>query len=242
MRSFPKVSCLCPTFARTALLEEAIESFLRQDYEGEAELIVCNDFPAQTLRFEHPRVKMVNLPERARNLGVKRNATAQHATGVYLLTWGDDDVHLPSRISRMVNFAMKHEVTFALEGSHFCLYGGKMAKNTHSTAGAHVIEKNLYYHLGQIPEMSLGEDVAFNNKVLSHQKGVYKACDDPPQFIYRWSSGRPHISAFGAKETDPYGRMLRLAEEAVNTGKEPAGEIELKPQWRQDWEAMTKDL
>ena len=38
--NLPKVSCICPTFARVYLLEEAIESFLRQDYKGEKELII----------------------------------------------------------------------------------------------------------------------------------------------------------------------------------------------------------
>ena len=33
----PKVSCYCATYGRTKLLEEAIHSFLLQDYEGEKE-------------------------------------------------------------------------------------------------------------------------------------------------------------------------------------------------------------
>ncbi len=224
-----------------ALLEESIESFLRQDYQGESELIVCNDFTSHTLRLEHPQVKVVNLPERAPNLGAKRNRTAEHATGEYLMTWGDDDVHLPSRVSRMVDFIMRTGDRFALEGPHFCLYDGKMKSDPRATAGAHIIDRELFYELGQIPELSLGEDVAFN-EVLRERLGTWKKCDSPPQFIYRWSSGRPHISAFGKNEPDPYARMLSLAEAAVRSGHEPDGEIELRPQWRQDWEAMTRDL
>jgi glycosyltransferase involved in cell wall biosynthesis len=238
---YPKVSCLCPTFARVPLLEEAIESFLRQDYVGESELIVCNDFQKQTLAFDHPRVKVVNLDERAQNLGAKRNATADLATGDYFLTWGDDDVHLPSRITRMVDFVTKEVVEFALEGHHFCLYAGQMKSDPRATAGAHIISRKLYYELGRIPELSCGEDVAFNER-LKERFGAWKHCSAPPQFIYRFTSGRPHISAFGPKETDPYGRMLVLAEECVQSGKEPSGLVELNPQWRQDWEGMTKDL
>lgn len=237
----PKVSCLCPTFARVALLEEAIESFIRQDYQGERELIVCNDFYQQKLHLEHERIKVINLDERASNLGAKRNATASYATGDYLLTWGDDDVHLPSRISRMVEFVSHVQVGFALEGHHFCLYDGKMKSDPRATAGAHIISRELFYELGGIPELSFGEDVAFNER-LKQRIGPWKHCDSPPQFIYRFSSGRPHISAFGPKEPDPYGRMLALAEECVKIGKEPSGQIELKPQWRQDWDGMTKDL
>ena len=97
----PKVSCICPTFCRVYLLEEAIESFLRQDYAGEKELIVCNDFLPQELIYNHKDVKIINLPERAPNLGKKRNLSYENATGDLFLTWGDDDIHLTGRISRM---------------------------------------------------------------------------------------------------------------------------------------------
>lgn len=222
-------------------MEESIESFLRQDYEGESELIVCNDFTAQTLKFDHPKVKVVNLMERTKSLGEKRNVTAKHATGDYFLTWGDDDVHLPSRITRMVNFILSSGLKFALEGHHFCLYGGQMKRDERATAGAHIVSRPLYYELGQIPETSYGEDVAFNDLVRK-QEGGWKHCPEYPQFIYRWTSGRPHISAFGDKEPDPYGKMLKLAEEAVKAGKEPSGEVLLRPQWRQDWIALTQGL
>lgn len=51
----PPVSCLCPTYGRVALLEEAIYAFLQQDYPGPKELIVLNDYEQQTLFFDHPR-------------------------------------------------------------------------------------------------------------------------------------------------------------------------------------------
>jgi glycosyltransferase involved in cell wall biosynthesis len=95
--NYPKVSCVCPTFARAYLLEEAIESFHRQDYPGEKELIICNDFIDQELIYDHPDVKVINLKERCKNLGEKKNITCSYATGDLLLTWEDDDIHLPSR-------------------------------------------------------------------------------------------------------------------------------------------------
>jgi cellulose synthase/poly-beta-1,6-N-acetylglucosamine synthase-like glycosyltransferase len=61
------VSCVCPTYNRPPhyhhLLEEAIESFLRQDYPNK-ELIVLNDCPGQELICDGPGVRVVNVGER----------------------------------------------------------------------------------------------------------------------------------------------------------------------------------
>ena len=80
----PKISCVCPTFCRTALLEEAIECFLRQDYQGEKELIIGNDFSSQHLIFEHKEVKVINTDVRFPTLGEKRNWICNYSTGDYL--------------------------------------------------------------------------------------------------------------------------------------------------------------
>jgi hypothetical protein len=63
-----------PTFNRYPalgwLVEEAVDSFLRQSDEN-CELIVCNDAPGQTLRFDHPRVKIINARQRFPTLSHK---------------------------------------------------------------------------------------------------------------------------------------------------------------------------
>jgi glycosyltransferase involved in cell wall biosynthesis len=186
MSNLPKVSCVCPTFARAYLLEEAIESFLRQDYEGDKELVICNDFNRQTLVFNGSNIKVVNLPERTNNLGEKRNVTYSHATGDVFLTWGDDDIHLPSRISRMVNAMNKFGKEFVYEGPFYCLYGNALYKEAGKTSGAHIVTKDLFYRVGGIPLMNSGEDQAFNNKIAVKIGRPLAICTDEPQFVYRY--------------------------------------------------------
>ncbi|HEY6347784.1 MAG TPA: DUF6065 family protein [Candidatus Angelobacter sp.] len=67
----PAVSCICPASERIDLLEEAIYGFLQQDYPGEKELIVLNDWEGQTLACDHPNVYVVNLPRRFHSMGEK---------------------------------------------------------------------------------------------------------------------------------------------------------------------------
>ena len=101
--SLPFVSCLCPTYGRPECVEEAIESFLRQDYRGAKELIVVNDLADQTLVCDHPDVRVINSKERITPLGGKFNAVAAMARGDVLFVWEDDDIYLPHRISYSID-------------------------------------------------------------------------------------------------------------------------------------------
>ena len=74
MQGLPAVSCICLTYGRPAILAEAIESFLQQDYQGRKELIVLNDYVDQILTFDHPEVRVINVPKRFRTVGEKMNA------------------------------------------------------------------------------------------------------------------------------------------------------------------------
>src|SRR5215203_4271785 len=72
----PLVSCICATYNRPPshqhLIEEAIESFLRQDYPNK-ELIIVNDAAGQELVCDAPGVRTFNVSERFPNLGEKYN-------------------------------------------------------------------------------------------------------------------------------------------------------------------------
>lgn len=105
--SLPKVSAYCATYGRPHLLEEAIESFLKQDYKGEKELVILNDYPEQTLIFEHPEVKVYNVSEKITPLGKKFNETVNRCTGDIVVVWEDDDIYLPNKLSVSVDKLIK---------------------------------------------------------------------------------------------------------------------------------------
>ena len=126
-RDLPLISCICPTYNRLPyhrhLIEEAIESFLRQTYPNK-ELIVVNDCPGQELVCEAPGVRVVNVPERFANLGDKRNAGHQLAQGEVFCPWDDDDISLPWRLSLSVELLgdadyLNPDTTWRMEGDGF---------------------------------------------------------------------------------------------------------------------------
>jgi hypothetical protein len=98
----PPLSCICPTYGRVAQLEEAIESFLRQDYPGPKELIILNDYERQTLIFDHPEVRVINGPTRFHSVGEKYKAAAALAAHDLIVVWHDDDIYLSHRLSYTV--------------------------------------------------------------------------------------------------------------------------------------------
>lgn len=59
------VSCLCLTYGRPELLEEAIESFKRQQWAGPKELIVVNDHPDQEILCTDNEIVIFNLKSKA---------------------------------------------------------------------------------------------------------------------------------------------------------------------------------
>lgn len=100
-----RISCYCPTFRRPHLLEEALQSFLLQDYAGEKELVILNDEPEQTLRFDHPQVRILNVSKRITSLPEKYNIAAGKCSGQLLVPWDDDDIYLPHRLSAIATTA-----------------------------------------------------------------------------------------------------------------------------------------
>lgn len=95
----PPVTCICPTEGRVEPLEEAIHSFLQQDYPGPKQLIVLNDTEGQTLAYDHPEVQVVNVPRRFHSAAEKHKAAVGLASHDLIFPWPEGDISLPHRLS-----------------------------------------------------------------------------------------------------------------------------------------------
>ena len=156
---------MCCTHGRPHLLEEAIESFLRQDYPGRKELVILNDQPEQELVFEHPQVRVINIKKSFRSLGEKRNACAALCTHDWLFVWDDDDIYLPWRISWSMQMAKAERAFFKPDRSLMLSDGvlsGPEENLFHSSACFH---RDLFDRVGGYPHMGTGEDFEFEGKI-----------------------------------------------------------------------------
>jgi hypothetical protein len=248
----PPVSCMCMTYGRPHLLEEAIESFLRQDYAGAKELIVLNDLPEQELRFEHPQVRIINVRKRFHTIGEKRNSCAALCTNQWLLPWDDDDIYLPWRITYSVEMLGGERYFKAAKA--FIFDNGaitKISKNIfHSASAWH---RSLFDEVQGYPHMGSGQDVALEAKfkrVLGREKlGFDDIPIDKIYYVYRWLGiGSYHLSALGQtpkekrKDNESDSDLVtRYVASQLASGSLKSGRIFLTPHWKVDYQAKATD-
>lgn len=94
----PLVSVIIPTYGRPALLQEAIQSVLRQTVDDLECLVVDDGSPEPPDVPDDPRVRLV-VRERNGGLSAARNTGIEQARGRYLTFLDDDDMYTPERLA-----------------------------------------------------------------------------------------------------------------------------------------------
>ena len=232
----PPVSCMCLTYARPRrLLEEAVWSFLNQDYAGRKELLILNDFAPQTIVFPHPEVTVVNLSPRFRTVGEKRNAAAALCRHDLLAVWDDDDIYLSHRLSYSVS-RYDERRRFFKPSKAFMLNDGVVTgpKRALFHSGS-MWHRSLFDQVGGYAHMNGGQDREIEARfaaVIGTAKDYEAIQPSEIYYLYRWSgTASYHLSGFGRGEDQVAGYARRaLAEGAIESGP-----IVLNPHWEIDY-------
>jgi glycosyltransferase involved in cell wall biosynthesis len=229
--SQPRVVVCIPTFGRPELLEEAIESFLRQTW-GNKRLIIGNDFADQRLVIDHPEIVVVNRAERFPTLGAKRNWLMTLAGENYITHWDDDDLYLPDHITTvMAN--LPHYKADAAKQHHQWFDNNHKKWRLGFASYMHTIiaHRSVFRKAGDYGMLNMNEDAEILNRMLS--RGLMTG---PPQrlheptFVQRLGTHR-HMTDFGDDCFD-------MMEQVAKAGR--SGVIELQPCWRGDYIATHK--
>ena len=239
---------MCLTFGRPKrLLEEAVHAFLRQDYAGEKELLILNDFPLQTVRFDHPEVTVVNVPVRFRSVGEKRNAAAALCRHDLLAVWDDDDICLPHRLGFSVRKICEGR-RFYKPVKAFVLHNGVFSGPARNVFhGAAVWLRDLFDEVGGYRHIGSGQDAEIENRFresIGSDIGDEAIELDEIFYLYRWcGTGSYHLSAFGFDGGGRRGseKVLELVLQRIAEGDVETGEILLEPHWGVDYPQLIKD-
>ncbi len=226
-----KVSCYCLSYGRTHLLDEAVESFLRQECDIDRELLILNDLESQTLVFDHELVTVVNVPRRFRTLGEKINAAIGMTRGDVIMPWADDDIHLPWRISDTVERLGDHDhwrplLAWRQIGADPSLKkmgpGGRVD-------GASVFTRTAFCQFHGYRQVDGTKER--KNWTLEDREGFPVRADVIPldriAYIARWSTGCYHHSASNDDQIQNW-----VKKDA------PAGRIPVCPAWHADYLAL----
>jgi len=229
------ISCYCITYNRPELLEEALESFHRQDYTGEKELVILNDYVGQELIYRHPEVVIMNAPRRFRTVGEKRNACIAMCSGEVIFPWDDDDISLPWRIS--VSLREKGQGRYFKEKRAWLWQNGVIAgtpryNNYPSMA---CWDRALFEEVSGYSFIQSGQDIDLDKKFQAKgERDVRELRTEEIYYIYKFGgTGHPHLSSYG------YGKGW---EEIGKREKDGRGEIVLSSKWKEDYAQKIREV
>lgn len=238
------VSCKCITYGRTEFIVESIESFLRQEYDGESELLIVNDYPLQKLHYDHPKVRIINLDFTFDTIGSKENFAVENCKYDTIAVWDDDDMALPNHLSNINKYFPGHDLLHWNNGIK--LVANKIAGLGNLGNSGIVYSKQIWEKVGKHPLENAGYDMSF---VIAIEKiGGRVARIVPPDeevsWIYTWGGGSYHMSGQGTDTPDRDNVIKRHTEYIElrrKLGEIPTGDIFLVPEWKQDYTLMLKN-
>lgn len=102
----PKVSVIIPTYNRLAMLKEAVDSVLAQDFEDMELLVVddgSTDGTAEEMEQYGGRVKLLRQPEN-KGVSAARNKGILHARGKYIAFLDSDDLWVKGKLKIQTAF------------------------------------------------------------------------------------------------------------------------------------------
>ncbi len=116
------VSIIVPTYKRPGFLKKTLQSLIQQTYQN-LEIIVVNNFPELPLNniinnLNDPRIKLYQ--EQKKGSSQARNKGLKEATGNYICFCDDDDLYLPEKIEKQVQFMINNpRLNFSYHNYYF---------------------------------------------------------------------------------------------------------------------------
>lgn len=243
--TLPSVSILIPTYARTALLAEAVECLFPMEYWGHIKLVIFNDCPQQTLEFPYNEQTwpdnlksclICNAPKRYPSLAAKRQDMLTHGLrSDYIAFLDDDDLMMPWYLNILGAHptapVIMPKQQFKTDGDNWWVEdvpGGLFM----------IVRRDIALSVGFHSGLNIGEDNAFRNAVIEKVGKQNLVWDPKPGYVYRSTVvGGMHISkAIDHKAEFDEAMYLKSVAKRMAEGQEPTGTIVLQPTWRADYE------
>ena len=223
------ISVLTITYQRHHLLEEAIESFLKQDPSFNFEMVVINDSPDVEYTIDNDRVRVINCKERFPSIAAKLEFGYKQCKYDNIYRLDDDDLIGPDGLWMMVRAIIENPGFEIYRSSGHYFY----VDNKYEKISDNVNNGNCYTraYLDRItwPHKSGDEDADIT---FGHNASIYTL--DKPTMIYRWGMNTLHISGMGILPSE---EVLRRTDEILFGEK---GVIHLSPHFKDSYYTSIK--
>ena len=244
----PFISAKCITYGRLHLLEEAVESFLKQDYDGKKELIIVNDYPLQKLHINRPEIKIINLNKTFLTIGEKENYILSQCSGDLIAVWDDDDIALPNHLNNIAKYFIE-DGEVLMWGNGALVHGNNIHALTSLGNSGIVYTKKVWEEIGGHPLENAGYDVTFLNKIIYRNCAKPMIVAHPPNdevsWFYMWGDRSYHMSGEGTDyegKPNAIQRHSAYVESQRILGNIPIGDIVINPHWNKDYVQLLKDF
>ena len=242
--NYPFISAKCITYGRVDTLEESIESFLKQDYLGKKELIIVNDYPEQTLVYDHPEVFIYNIPKTFDTIGAKENFAVNLCRGDIIAVWDDDDIAMPNHLCNIAKYFLPN--TDLLHWEKGILFNDKKISAITGLGNSGIVySKNIWEKGGGHALENAGYDMTIVLKIRSQSNNIVLAAplDCDVSWFYMWGGRSYHMSGQGTDDETKPNILIRHSEHIENLrsqGLIPTGVITLSPKWNLDYQSLLK--
>jgi glycosyltransferase involved in cell wall biosynthesis len=219
------ISVLTITYKRHHLLEEAIESFLRQETTIDSEMVIINDNPEVDYIYSNDRIKVFNCKERFPSIASKLEWGYKQCKYDYIYRLDDDDLLAPWAVENVKKDILSnpgHEI-YRSQGMYFFV-NNEFQKEDSNINNGNVYTKD-YLNRIEFPDKSGDEDmyITFRNNAKIYESKLKHT------MLYRWGMNTLHISGMGIQPNDI---ILAQADVMLDGTK---GEIILNPHFDNDY-------
>ena len=219
------ISVLTITYKRPHLLEEAVESFLRQREIAGAEMVIINDNPDVTYVYDHPQIKIFNVKERFPSIASKLEWGCKQCIYNFIYRLDDDDLLAPQALHNVAITITESILDYDIYRSkdHFFFVNNKFEKKSSNINNGNIYTKK-YLDRIKWPDKSGDEDA-----YITYGQNAAICEDVSTTMIYRWGMNTLHISGMGVQ---PNEIVLAMADKML---KEESGVTQLKPHFDNDY-------
>lgn len=224
------ISVLTLTYKRHHLLEEAIESFLRQESKIQCEMVVINDNPEVDYVYNNEKVKIINCKERFSSISKKLKWGFEQCKYNHIYRLDDDDLLSPTALKTACEDIINNPGYDVYRSSGFYFFvDNKFQRITSNVNNGNIYSKS-YIDRIKWSDDSIGEDaeITFNQGARVYESKVH-----PPTMIYRWGMQTFHLSGAGNRPSEI---ALKQADESLNNiGGNIKGVVELHPKFKKEY-------